>query len=68
MEELTIAERINHYMKQYGMNNSDLAKRIGVGQRTLIRYKENPDNMTYGTIKQICKVLNISVERLLEGR
>lgn len=68
MEELTIGERIDHYMKKYHMNNGDVAGRLGISKATLISYKNSPELMRYGTIKKLCRIFNIPVERLLEGR
>lgn len=68
MEELTFGERVNHFMCKLGMTNGDLAKRLGISERTLIACKKDPEIMRYGTIKKLCRIFNIPVERLLEGR
>lgn len=68
MDELTIAERIEHYMKKYGMNNDDVAKRLGIGRAAFFKYKKNPESMRYGVIKKMCELFHVRVETLLEGR
>lgn len=68
MDELTVEERINHFLKKYKMRNSDLATRLGVSDKHLRDCKKNPDKLRYKEIRDICRIFNISVEKLLEGR
>lgn len=68
MDELTIEERINHYMAKLGMTNGDVAIRLGVSKKHLIECKKDPERMRYREIKELCRIFNIPVERLLEGR
>lgn len=68
MEELTIGERIDHYLRKYRMTNADLASRVGLSKKTLIKQKKDPRWMRYDTMLKICEVLNISLETLLFGR
>lgn len=68
MDELNISERINLYMGRLGMTNKDLATRMGISERHLVDCKRDPERMRYGEIKKLCRVINIPVEKLLEGR
>lgn len=68
MEELTVAERISHYMNKYGMSNSDVVQRLGISTKSWQRYRSNPDLMRYGVIKKLCSLFNVNIETLLEGR
>lgn len=68
MEELTIAERINHYMNKYGMKNEDVVRRLGISEKSWQRYRNDPDLMRYGVIKKLCVMFQVNIETLLEGR
>lgn len=64
MDELSIGERITHYQKKYGMSNTALAVRLGVGENTLINYKKKPGLIRLSTAWKMCKLFNVPMAKL----
>lgn len=68
MDELTVAERIDHYTHKYHMTTAELARRLGISERALRTYKKEPERMRWGLVKKMSKLFNCPVEHLMEGR
>lgn len=68
MERFTFAEVVEHYLKKYRMSEKAFCYRVGISTRSLARYKADPSNLTYGTIRKMCEELNCPIEFLMEGR
>lgn len=68
MEELTVAERIDHYAHKYHISTAELAKKLGISERAFRTYRKEPERMRWGLIKAMCKMFNCPVEHLMEGR
>lgn len=64
----TIKDRIDILKAKYHMTNADLCRKVHISEATLCHYMKNPDLMTYGTIRLMCRTFNCPVEYLLEGR
>lgn len=66
--QTTIKDRVDMLKTKYHMTNAELSHRLHISEATFNNYMKNPDAMTYGTIKLMCKTLSCPVEYLLDGR
>ena len=48
-----------------GMTQSDVARRMKVSQTQVSRWLSSPDNMTLGTFRVLCKVLDVSPSEII---
>lgn len=64
----TVKDRVDVLKAEHHMTNADLCRRLHISVATYCNYMRNPDAMTYGTIKALCRIFNCPVEYLLEGR
>ena len=48
-----------------GMTQSDVARRMKVSQTQVSRWLGNPDAMTLGTFRVLCKVLGVSPSEII---
>lgn len=69
MVATTLAEKVDAAMPAVGIaNRADLAKRCGIKEPTLSEsLKGASDNIRLRTLLRLAKVLNLSVEYLIEG-
>ncbi len=62
----TLSERLEHVMKQAGINQSELAQRIGIRQQAISRMcTGNTKNSRY--LLPICNELNVNPKWLMDG-
>ena len=54
------------YMARNGLNNTVLAKRLGVTYPTWMRYKKNPGSIPMGVLRDYVKVLALTPEEISE--
>lgn len=57
---------IDSYQKLYNVSNQQMAKALGVSERTWKRRKCDPHGLTLGEIAAICKRLQIPKEEMRE--
>lgn len=57
---------IDSYQKLYGVGDQQMAKALGVSERTWKRRKCDPHGLTLGEIAAICKRLQIPKEEMRE--
>ena len=50
-----------------GSRQSDLAKKLGVCQSTLVDWKKGHTQPSWKSLSKISKVLNVSVKELIKG-
>lgn len=62
---MTIGERISHARKERKLKQSDLARILCVSPSTIGMYEQNRREPDIGTLIEIAKCLNVSVEYLL---
>ena len=55
------------YMARIGLNNTSLAKRLGVTYPTWMRYKKNPGSIPMGVFQDFCEVCRLSDTERLEA-
>ena len=55
------------YMARSGLNNTSLAKRLGVTYPTWMRYKRNPGSIPMGVFQDYCRILQLSDSERLEA-
>lgn len=60
-----IRARLQEAIKQSGMSQTALAKRIGVGQQTISEYLHGKAMPALDTFANLCKVLDVSADYLL---
>jgi len=54
------------YLARSGLNNTSLAKRLGVTYPTWMRYKKNPGSIPMGVLRDYVKVLALTPEEISE--
>jgi DNA-binding Xre family transcriptional regulator len=52
-------------MRYKGVSNADIARYMGVNQRTVIKWQANPHTLTLRQLTQLCGLLCCSVEFLV---
>lgn len=65
---MTIAERLNELILERRIQKKQVAAQIGVPASTLNTWFARGEDFPAQYVIPLCKVLNISPERLLEGR
>lgn len=65
---MTIANRLNELIAEKRIQKKQLAERIGVAASTLNTWLGRGEDFPAQYVIPICRVLEISAERLLEGR
>lgn len=60
-----IRARLQEAIKQSGMSQTALAKRIGIGQQTISEYLHGKSMPALDTFANLCKVLDVSADYLL---
>ena len=66
MSENTLGERLTEARKKSQLSQSELAKRLEIGEKTLRSYEKGKD-VTVGLVKKIAKELNIDAYWLMTG-
>lgn len=65
---MTIAKRLNELIAEKRIQKKQLAERIGVAASTLNTWLSRGEDFPAQYVIPICNVLEISAEKLLEGR
>lgn len=55
-----------YYTARIGINNSELARRMGVRRETWWRYSKNPKSIPMGVFQDYCRVLQLSDDERVE--
>ena len=63
---MNLGENIKKARKAAGLNQGELAERLGVYQKDISRWENNQIIMNAMTLAQICKELNVSADEILE--
>ena len=63
---MNLGENIKKARKAAGLNQEELAERLGVYQKDISRWENNQIIMNAMTLAQICKELNVSADEILE--
>lgn len=61
-----IGKNIKYYRKLANMTQTELANKLNIKQSTLANYENNKRDITTDTLKQLCKILKVSADELLE--
>lgn len=62
----TFEAKTAFYLKRSGLNNTLLAKRLGVTYPTWMRYKKHPASIPMGVLRDYVKVLALTPEEISE--
>lgn len=62
-----IGQRIRTYRDIAGLNQSELAEKVGVTFQQIQKYEYGTNKVSAGRMLEICKALNISFESLVHG-
>lgn len=63
-----LAETIRRHRQQEGMNQRDMARRLGISQPTLARLEGGAQNVNLKIIEKLCRSLRCDVGELFSGR
>lgn len=63
---IMIGKNIKYYRKLANMTQTELANKLKIKQSTLANYENNKRDITTDTLKQLCKILKVSADELLE--
>lgn len=63
---IMIGKNIKYYRKLANMTQTELANKLNIKQSTLANYENNKRDITTDTLKQLCKILKVSADELLE--
>lgn len=65
LKDATIGERINYARRKKGMSQKELAKVVGVEDKTIKRYENNKTKISIDMIKKIAETLEVATDYLL---
>ena len=63
---MNIGENINNARKAAGISQKELAEQTGVYQKDISRWENGERTPTVAALAQICKVLQVSADDVLE--
>ncbi len=63
-----LADSLRRLRREAGLNQSAMAKRLGVSQPTLNRLETAGQNATLATLNRLCRALRCGIGELFEGR
>ena len=63
-----LAESLRRLRREAGLNQSAMAKKLGISQPTLNRLETARQNTTLATLNRLCRALRCGVCELFEGR
>ena len=58
---MTFGEKVKNERNRLGLNQDELAKKIGIKQATISNFENNPDNTTLMTFFKILQSLELSM-------
>jgi len=61
-----LAESLRRLRQEAGLNQTEMAKRLGISQPTLNRLENGSQNTTLKTLNQLCRALRCGVGDLFE--
>ena len=64
---MTLGENIGKYRREKGFTQEELAKIIGVATGSMQNYELNKRKPNYETLNEISKVLEVSIDDLING-
>lgn len=59
------SENLKMFMDRYGISNTELAKRVGVSEVAVSRWKNGDRNPRAGIVEQLCSIFNCSYNDLM---
>ena len=63
-----IGKNLKKRAKELGLSDSEIARRLGVEQRTYSGYVNDQREPNFRTLKKICKVLDVSYDYLFSEK
>lgn len=63
-----LAESLRRIRREADLNQTEMAKRLGISQPTLNRLESAGQNTTLKTLGQLCRALNCELGDLFRGR
>jgi transcriptional regulator with XRE-family HTH domain len=63
-----LAESLRKLRREAGLNQTAMAKKLGVSQPTLNRLESAHQNTTLATLSRLCRALRCGIGELFEGR
>ena len=63
---MTLPENLRRIRKSRSMTQTELAERVGVLQKDISRYERGQHAPSIQMLKDIAKVLNVSIDKLVE--
>jgi len=62
-----LAERLKEVRRQAGLNQSEMARALGLSQPTLNRLESGTQNTTLATLDTVCRSLRCDIASLFAG-
>jgi transcriptional regulator with XRE-family HTH domain len=62
-----LAESLRRVREEAGLNQTAMAKKLGISQPTLNRLENASQNVTLGTLGQLCRALRCDIGDLFSG-
>lgn len=63
---MSLGDRIREIRNDQGLNQSELAERVGTSQSTISQLEKGSRNPSYKTLRQVAEALGVSVSYLVE--
>ena len=67
MDQIKIGEFISRLRKEKELTQDDLAEKLGVSTKTISRWETGRNMPDYSILKDLCNILGISVNELING-